>query len=205
MLSKIKKFRFKQNKIRSLNRFLLINWRKFRFGFVRGKDCQILGNIEISRNSALGDSATITTSVNGRIKISKNVSIGKFSWIAAGDGNIFIADNVLTGPRITIVSQNHCITAYEGQPPWERDGTPTDVYIGRDVHIGANAIILPGSHIGDGSVVGANSITSKKYAPGSLIIGKDQLVNVKVGANYRKNYSSKELKFPYIHLSNKFN
>lgn len=198
-------FTFKGTKIRSLKRFLSIIWRKFLFGFIRGKNCQILGNIKISRNSAVGDYTTITTSVNGRIVISRNVSIGKFSWIAAGDGNIFIGENLLSGPRITIVAQNHCVMPYEGQPPWERDGMPSEVYIGRDVHIGANAVILPGSYIGDGSIVAANAIVSKKYEPGSLITSKDNLVHRNIGQSYKKNNSSKELRFPLIHLSNKFN
>lgn len=33
-----------------------------------------------------------------------------------------------------------------------------DTVIGNDVWIGQNALILPGVHIGDGAIIGANSV-----------------------------------------------
>jgi len=43
--------------------------------------------------------------------------------------------------------------------------------IGNDVWIGANAIILAGVQIGDGAIIGANSVVTKDVEPYSIVIG----------------------------------
>ncbi len=43
--------------------------------------------------------------------------------------------------------------------------------IGNDVWIGANAIILAGVKIGDGAVIGSNSLVTKDVEPYSIVVG----------------------------------
>ena len=43
--------------------------------------------------------------------------------------------------------------------------------IGNDVWIGQNAVILPGVHVGDGAVIGANSVVGSDVAPYNIVIG----------------------------------
>lgn len=43
--------------------------------------------------------------------------------------------------------------------------------IGNDVWIGQNAVILPGVHIGDGAIIGANSVVGCDVAPYAIVIG----------------------------------
>ena len=43
--------------------------------------------------------------------------------------------------------------------------------IGNDVWIGQNAVILPGVHIGDGAIIGANSVVGCDVAPYTIVIG----------------------------------
>ncbi|MBP2651503.1 MAG: transferase hexapeptide repeat containing protein [Firmicutes bacterium] len=46
------------------------------------------------------------------------------------------------------------------------------LYIGNDVWIGANAIILPGvTKIGDGAIIGAGSVVTKNIAPYQIVAG----------------------------------
>ncbi|WP_442945325.1 acyltransferase [Nocardioides sp. CCNWLW216] len=45
------------------------------------------------------------------------------------------------------------------------------IEIGDHVWIGANSVILPGTSIGPGCVVGAGSIVRGKFEPNSLIAG----------------------------------
>ena len=40
-----------------------------------------------------------------------------------------------------------------------------DTIIGNDVWIGQNVTIMPGVHIGDGAIIAANSVVSKKVPP----------------------------------------
>ena len=46
-----------------------------------------------------------------------------------------------------------------------------DTVIGNDVWIGQNAVILPGVHIGDGAIIGANSVVGSDIEPYSIVVG----------------------------------
>ena len=46
-----------------------------------------------------------------------------------------------------------------------------DTVIGNDVWIGQNAVILPGVHIGDGAIIGANSVVGRDVAPYTIVAG----------------------------------
>ena len=51
-----------------------------------------------------------------------------------------------------------------------------DTIVGNDVWIGENATILPGVHIGDGAIIGANSVVSKDIPPYSICVGNPCVV-----------------------------
>lgn len=46
-----------------------------------------------------------------------------------------------------------------------------DTVIGNDVWIGQNATILAGVHIGDGAIVGLNSVAGSDVAPYTIVAG----------------------------------
>lgn len=46
-----------------------------------------------------------------------------------------------------------------------------DTIIGNDVWIGQNAVILPGVHIRDGTIIGADSIVGSNVEPYTIIAG----------------------------------
>ena len=46
-----------------------------------------------------------------------------------------------------------------------------DTVIGNDVWIGQNAVILPGVHIGDGAIIGANSVVGSEVEPYTIVAG----------------------------------
>jgi chloramphenicol O-acetyltransferase type B len=43
--------------------------------------------------------------------------------------------------------------------------------IGNDVFIGANAVVLPGTIVGDGAIIGACSLVNKNVEPYSIVGG----------------------------------
>lgn len=51
-----------------------------------------------------------------------------------------------------------------------------EIVIGKDVWIGARAIILPGVHIGDYSVVAAGSVVTKDVPSGVLVAGAPAVI-----------------------------
>jgi virginiamycin A acetyltransferase len=46
-----------------------------------------------------------------------------------------------------------------------------DTVVGNDVWIGQNATILPGVHIGDGAIIGANSVVGSDVDPYTIVAG----------------------------------
>lgn len=46
-----------------------------------------------------------------------------------------------------------------------------DTIVGNDVWIGENSIILPGVHIGDGAIIGANSVVGSNVLPYTIVVG----------------------------------
>ena len=46
-----------------------------------------------------------------------------------------------------------------------------DTVIGNDIWIGQNAVILPGVHIGDGAIIGADSVVGSNVNPYTIMAG----------------------------------
>ena len=45
------------------------------------------------------------------------------------------------------------------------------IIIGNDVWIGQNVTVMPGVHIGDGAIIGTNSVVAKDIPPYSIAVG----------------------------------
>lgn len=139
-----------------------------------------LPNIKIGRNTVLGKFIQLTAwqnhssqQLNSSIIIGDDCSIGDFSHITAID-KIIIGDNVLTGKNVLITDNAHGKSSmFElDQSPLERSlYSKGPVIIEDNVWIGEKASILPGVHIGKGSIIGANSVVTKSFEPYSLIAG----------------------------------
>lgn len=105
----------------------------------------------------------------GGIRIEDGSEVNNFTFIN-GDGSVKIGRNVLIGPHVTIVSANHGFNN-PGMPIKQQESILKEVVIEDDVWIGASAVILPGVHIGKGSIVGAGAVVTKHCAPGSILFG----------------------------------
>jgi len=46
-----------------------------------------------------------------------------------------------------------------------------DTVVGNDVWIGQNVTVMPGVHIGDGAIIGANSVVTKDIPPYTISAG----------------------------------
>lgn len=47
----------------------------------------------------------------------------------------------------------------------------TPIFVGKDVFVGARALVLPGVHLGDGAVVGAGAVVTKDVPPRIIVAG----------------------------------
>ena len=102
------------------------------------------------------------------IEIGENTAIG---------GNTKILDNDFH--PIEAETRNKLLADKNGG---DSDLVPSKpIKIGRNCFIGCNAIILKGTELGDGCVVGAGAVVSGKFEPDSVIVGNPARCIRKVG------------------------
>ncbi|WP_426479342.1 DapH/DapD/GlmU-related protein [Chryseobacterium sp. CBSDS_008] len=99
------------------------------------------------------------------LHIGKNVFIN-FDCTFLSLGGITIEDNVLIGPKVSLLSEGHPLQ------PAERDSlVPGKIHIKKNAWIGANSTILPGVTIGENAVVAAGAVVSKDVAANTVVGG----------------------------------
>jgi acetyltransferase-like isoleucine patch superfamily enzyme len=115
-----------------------------------------------------------TFNIGGKCNISKDFKAGEYSYVG---NNCLIYPGVSIG-RYTMLAQNVQIIGADHNYdipgiPSTFSGRPTlkKTFIGRDVWIGANSIVMAGVKIGDGSIVAAGSIVTKDVDPFVIVGG----------------------------------
>jgi acetyltransferase-like isoleucine patch superfamily enzyme len=111
------------------------------------------------------------------IKFPQNVSLGSNVYFNRGAfiiarEKVTIGDDTGIGPYATIISDNHGYR--DGSIPYRLQAPDSDsepIVIGRDVWIGAHAVILKGAVLGDGCVVSAGAVVSGTVAPLAIVGG----------------------------------
>ena len=85
-----------------------------------------------------------------------------------GRGGIEIGDGTMIGFESIILTATH---SSQGEEPIRRQGMfCAPIKIGRNVWTGARVIIMPGITIGDGAIIGANSVVTKDV-PANTVYG----------------------------------
>lgn len=91
-----------------------------------------------------------------------------FNFTIVDDADVYIGDNVMIGPNVTIATAGHPVEVTLRKRALQFS---LPVHIGNNVWIGAGAIILPGITIGDNSVIGAGSIVTKDVPANVVAVG----------------------------------
>lgn len=122
--------------------------------------------ISVGHHTVFNDGVILTAwpeyGWDAEIEIGNNCTIGAFNHITAAK-KIVIGDGFLSGKWVTITDNSHGEMSREDMnlPPAKRKVTSKGpVIIGKNVWIGDKATILPGVTIGDGVVIGANSVVT---------------------------------------------
>ena len=86
---------------------------------------------------------------------------------------ITIGARTMLGANVTVIDTNFHPLAAEGRryAPIPEPSPEDAVVIGTDVFIGAGAYVLPGTHIGDGSVVAAAAVVKGEVPAGVVVAG----------------------------------
>ena len=102
--------------------------------------------------------------------IGDKLIIGKFCQIGAGVEFVMNGANhqmnaVSTYPFYIFGSWDQSAPSKEDLP------LKGDTVVGNDVWIGQNSTILPGVHIGDGAIIGLNSVVTRDMPPYTIVAG----------------------------------
>jgi acetyltransferase-like isoleucine patch superfamily enzyme len=87
------------------------------------------------------------------------------------DPGVAIGAYTMLGPGVKIVGNDHVFDIpgsaiiFSGRPPFK------DTFIGSDAWIGANAIVMAGTRIGDGAIVAAGSVVTNDVPPLTVVGG----------------------------------
>ena len=127
-----------------------------------------------------------------------NIIVGDFTYIADSEFESHVTNfypwskdkliigkfcQIATGVEFIMNDANHQMSAVSTFPFYTLDGWDMEApsasdmpfkgntVIGNDVWIGQNAVILPGVNIGDGAIIGANSVVGSNIAPYTIVAG----------------------------------
>lgn len=125
-------------------------------------------NIKIGKRVTIHSGSQIIAGTHG------SVAIGDFSHVSrnsvlAGSGHLTIGNHckISSGVMIYTVSYDRSTAKLLRNSPAKF----APVTIGDDVHIGANATILPGVKIGNNATIGAGAVVSRNVEAGVTVIG----------------------------------
>lgn len=125
------------------------------------------------------------------VHFGKNV-YANFHLTLVDDTDIYVGDYTMFGPNVTVATAGHPILPALREQVYQYN---MPVFIGRNCWIGAGAILLPGVHIGDGTVIGAGSVVTKDIPANVVAVGNPCRVLRPIGARDRE-YYFKERKIP---------
>ncbi len=116
----------------------------------------------------------------GNMHVEENVIIRSlFRGVNSPTENIYIKKYTVIGPDCTIVTNNHRSTVTLPQfllTVSHVNDESADIIIEEDSWTGAKVILLPGAHLGRGSIVGAGAIISTEIPPYSVAVGRGRII-----------------------------
>lgn len=125
---------------------------------------------KIDRNSFGIIQRVVIRTVGHEARIVLGDDVGVSGCTISAVQSITIGDRTLVGSGAVIVDNDaHPIDPEARKRPG--GGASAPVEIGKDVFIGARAIILKGVHIGDGAVVGAGAVVTKDVPVRTIVAG----------------------------------
>lgn len=115
-----------------------------------------------------------TSYIHSSAQVAKDLVTEEFVFVGPGsqiDPGVSIGRYTMLASHVAVVGDDH-VTNIPCKP-MQFSGRPdqTRTYIGRDVWVGYRAIIRRGVTIGDGAIVGANSVVVQDVAPYAVVAG----------------------------------
>ncbi len=169
---------------KKIRHWIITIWHKFKYKIIVGSGSYI-SKSKFEKNCSVGDNCTVTNSV-----------VGKYSYITEGAriSHAKIGKFCSIGPNLRVGMASHPIKKFVSTSPMfhskntnlnfsfvKKNEISTHKYIDKkklyfieienDVWIGANVTIMDGVKIGNGAVIGANSLVTKNIQPYAVAVG----------------------------------
>ncbi len=149
-----------------------------------GRNVQMVGrkSIELGERVTLyGNTYLNAAGAKGRIVIGGQSHIDQFCTLY-GQGGLIIGDHCAIASGVIVYSQSNQYASSPEDLIVNQPVVYAPVRIGRDVWIGANAVVLPGVSIGDHAVVGAGAVVRKDVGEWEIVAGAPARVIGKRGS-----------------------
>lgn len=115
-----------------------------------------------------------------------------FNLTLVDDADIYVGDNTMFGPNVTVATAGHPILPSLRQQYYQYN---MSVHIGKNCWFGAGVIILPGVTVGNNVVVGAGSVVTKDLPDNVVAVGAPCKIMRKIGP-HDEEYYFKDKKIP---------
>lgn len=118
-----------------------------------------------------------------------------FNLVLVDDTDIYIGNEVMIGPNVTICTTGHPVYPLYRQMVAHYS---LPIHIGDNVWIGANSVVLPGVTIGENTVIGAGSIVTRDIPANVVAVGNPCRVMREITDRDREYYfRDMKVDFPY--------
>lgn len=138
------------------------------------------------------------------MELIENLTFEKYAYIGSDAimslrGMIYIGNNVILGPKVTLWTYNHNYNSKYFLPYGEKkEDIIKDITIRDNVWIGMGVTVLPGVTIEEGVVVAAHSVVTKDIPKGAIVAGNPaSIIKYRDMAKYERLKNEKKLYLEY--------
>lgn len=124
--------------------------------------------IHIGARCRLGREVELQAVDGGALRLASDIRLNRGCTLTSY-AEIAIGDFTIIGEFVSIRDANHGMA--RGEPMRYQPHSAAPIRIGRDVWIGRGTCVLPGVGIGEGAIIGANSVVNRDVPPFTIAAG----------------------------------
>ncbi|MBD1918053.1 acyltransferase [Phormidium sp. FACHB-322] len=150
------------------------NWIYSSFAFRHYYSQQSVG-LQTGHDTGIYNGTFFNLGPNGRVEIGNYCTL--VGVIICTDCSVVIRDYTFIAHDVVLADSTVAFPFVDSSENWESNssskemGSPIGILIEENAWIGAKAILLKGTHIGAGSIVGACSVVSSVVPPYTIVVG----------------------------------
>lgn len=131
--------------------------------------------VSFGYNGCFSRNGNIFVGEQGRLILGSRVYFNVNAYISCHN-SITVGDNCIFGPNVTVIDNNHAFSKEKGVSTSLHNCG--EITIGNNSWVGANAVILKDTQIGNNCVIGAGCVV-KGVVPDGSIVTQDRELRIK--------------------------